>query len=403
MYRVSLVVLIAVIPFSRALISITTVSVFVAALAEFILNRPRVNFRNLSFICLASIVLFCVLDGFRAWNTEEWIRTMETKLPVLIFPFSFLIFQEKLEPHFFRQASVVLCLTVTASALASMYNYFVHYEEINQLVLQSKNVPIIGGMHHITYSVYCAFASILSAMLAFRYRWKMMWVLSAVNFVALHILTARTGLVGFYFSFLVLGLVYILNHRPPKRVLLAGIALILILPVLAFYGIGSFHNRALNTWEDLKVVWHQKDANYQSMGMRVEAAKTAFGIIRKHPLTGVGNSNIKKAMGVQYEANNTNLFLENRILPHNQFIMEATVHGLIGLGVLMLFFLAPLFGYFARQPLLFITLWSLIFFACMFECLFDRQHGILLVSLFWFIYRAFDPGNEKSIERLHPV
>jgi hypothetical protein len=74
--------------------------------------------------------------------------------------------------------------------------------------------------------------------------------------------------------------------------------------------------------------------------------------------------------------------------------MELTVHGVIGLLLLLVFFIYPLFNGFTKLPLLFISLWSLVLFACMFECLFDRQHGIILVSLFWLLF------SNKATEEL---
>jgi O-antigen ligase len=385
---------VAAIPYSRAIISISTALLFVSALAEFSFNKPKTNFRNIYFICLAALVLFCMLDGFRAYSVDEWVKGNEVKLPLVIFPFAIVIFRQKINQSFLQLISVVFCVSITISVLASMFNYANNYDEINQLVLQSKNVPIFGGMHHITYSVFGAFATIVAFVLAYQAKLKWMWIPAIINFVGLHILTARTGLVGFYCTGMLLGFVYFINHNSSKKLVLIGIIAAIALPIAAFFTIGSFHNRAVNTWEDVKVIWNQKDANYQSMGMRVEAAKTSFSIIKKHPIIGVGNSNIKTAMAIQYEVNNTNLFIENRILPHNQFIMELTVHGVIGLLLLLVFFIYPLFNGFTKLPLLFISLWSLVLFACMFECLFDRQHGIILVSLFWLLF------SNKATEEL---
>jgi hypothetical protein len=75
------------------------------------------------------------------------------------------------------------------------------------------------------------------------------------------------------------------------------------------------------------------------------------------------------------------------------------VHGLIGLVIMLLFFLWPVISGINKQPLLFTLLWALILFACFFECLFDRQHGIILIGIFWFIFRDFEP-QKKLIKQL---
>jgi len=390
-FQASLVILVAVLPFSRALISISTGLIFASALAEYFSQKNPISFKNTYFICLASLVLLCILDGFRVYSVSEWVKSMEVKLPLLLLPFGYLVFRSKIKYSFTLLIAGLFCISISVSTIGSIFNYFINYEEINQLVLQSRHVPITGGMHHITFSVYCAFAVFVSSIIALKTGLKWFWIPAIINFIGLHVLTARTGLAGFYFALMVVGFIYFLNHKPKAKYLIASITMAILIPIIAFYSLGSFHNRVINTFEDLKVVVHQKDANYQSMGMRVEATRTAFDIIKKHPFLGVGVSNISHEMSAQYEENNSNLFLENRILPHMQLVMEAAVHGIVGLIILLIFFLTPFSKSFSELPVLFIILWSLIFFACFFECLFDRQHGIILVALFWFFFRDFKP------------
>lgn len=395
LFKISLIVLVVSMPWSRAFTSIATGLLFIAALAEVFINKPKIRFAN-SFIWITGIVLLCLFDGLRVSSVNEWFSCFNIKLPLFLLSFSVFPFRNKYSEDNFKQFSLIFCISVTAATLASSINYGINNKEINALVLQSKPIPILGGMHHITFSVFCAFAVIVSAYYALKHKLNWLWILTGINFIGLHVLAARTGLVGLYFACFVLGVVYILNHKPKIQYLIGSLALICILPIIAFYSIRSFHNRIINSVEDVKVIWNQKDANYQSMGMRVMAAKTAFDLIKKHPVIGVGCSNIKQAMSVQYEENNTNLFIENRILPHNQFIMEAAIHGIIGLLLLSLFFFLPLFNNFTQLPILFIALWSLVLFGCMFECLFDRQHGVILVSLFWFIFLGINPSKNKT-------
>lgn len=396
LFQVATIILMTVLPFSRALISISTGIIFISAVFQFLKYRQPVNFKNVYFVCLGLLVFFCLLDGFRVYSLNEWVKSIEIKLPLLLLPFAYLVFQSTINYRFKLLISTVFCASITTATFGSIYNYIINYEEINRLVLQSRHVPIMGGMHHITFSVYCAFAVCVSAVLAYKTKIRWYWLPAIINFIGLHVLTARTGLAGFYFALLVLGLIYFLKHKPKPVYLIAGLSAAILIPLIAFYTIASFHNRILNTYEDLKVVVQQKDANYQSMGMRIEATKTAFSIIQKHPFIGVGISNISHAMSAQYEENNSNLFLENRILPHMQFVMEAAVHGIIGFIVMLLFFLWPINQGFTNQTVLFTLLWSLILFACFFECLFDRQHGIILVGLFWFIFHDFEPHQKLT-------
>lgn len=348
------------------------------------------------FYVLSGLVLLELLDSLRSASIVEWFAYFNIKLPLLLYSFSILAFAKKLDKRFLVLGGTMYCASVTLTGVLSMIHYFLNYNALNALVLQSKPIPIMGEIHHITFSVFCGFAVILASYLAYVFKIKWLWVLAFLNFLALHILAARTGLTGFYFALAVLGILYIFKNKTNRKVLILGFSLASLLPIAAFYSVPSFHNRVINSIEDLKAIYTQDDANYQSLGMRIEASKTAINLIKKYPVFGIGNSNLRKAMEIQYEEDNTNLFLENRILPHNQFIMETTIHGIAGLLLLILFFAYPLYRGLSKLPVLFVSLWAMILFATMFECLFDRQHGVVIVGLLLFLFSVKITPSEKE-------
>lgn len=377
----------ASLPWSRALTSIFTGILLLLAFAEIYINRIKLA-RNISFYCLIGLVFLCIIDGLRAETIAEWLAYVNIKLPLMLLSFSILVFYPKISDQFLKEISTYFCLAITSTTIASIINYLLNYSALNALVLQSKPIPILGEIHHITFSVFCAFTVFVSSYYAITKRIKWFWVIASINLIGLHILTARTGLAGFYFACIILGIVYLLNHSVKIKWIALSVLSIFILPVIAFFSLHSFHNRIVNSWADISAILHKHDANYQSMGMRIEASRTAIDLAKKHPLLGVGCTNLNKAMAIQYESNHTNLFIENRILPHNQFILETTIHGLFGLFLLLVFFAIPLFYPLKELHVLFIALWSLLLFASMFECIFDRQHGIILIALFWFLYHG---------------
>ncbi len=375
----------ASLPWSRALSSIFTGVLLFLAFAEIFVNRIKLV-RNFGFYCLIGLVFLCILDGFRADSIAQWLAYVNIKLPLMLLSFAILVFNSKISEQFLKEISIYFCLAITSTSIASATNYWLNYSTLNALVLQSKPIPILGEIHHITFSVFCAFAVFVSLYYAITNRIKWLWIIAILNLIGLHILTARTGLLGFYFASILLGIVYIKNNSVKMKWIALSVLAILILPLVAFFSFNSFHNRVVNSWVDIKTILHKHDANYQSLGMRIEASKTAIDLIKKHLLLGVGCTNLNEAMAIQYETNHTNLFIENRILPHNQFILETAIHGIGGLLLLLLFFAMPFIYPFKEWPVLFVALWALLFFASMFECIFDRQHGIILVSVFWFLY-----------------
>lgn len=370
------------IPFSRALLSISGFLILLLSISFF---DKKCLFSNKYYVCLIITTAICLADVIRAEDIKLWANEVFIKLTLLILPLPFILVKEIFENKFIKYILIVFVATVTLSSTISVVNYFINFEELNKLVLQSKNIPIAGGMHHITFSVYCALAVFVSFFAAIYFKTKWLFIFTVLNIINLHILSARTGLAGFYIASLAIAFMATLRNRKLLKYSLPAILVLILLPIVAFFSLKSFQNRIINSIDDLKTTINNTDANYKSMAMRVEATKTAFSIFKKNPIFGVGTGNLRKQMDKEYEIKNTNLFIENRILPHNQFVLEAATHGIVGLIPLFAFVFLPFLSGFKNLPYTFISLWILLFIGFFFECFFERQHGVVLISFFWFI------------------
>ena len=121
-FRLGLLILMAALPFARAFVSIGTGLLFIAALLEFIINRPQSSYRNIYFICITLLFTFCLLDGFRAENMNEWVKEIEIKLPLILCPFAVLQFGPKISGKIIIQTSVVLAISVSICSVLSGIN-----------------------------------------------------------------------------------------------------------------------------------------------------------------------------------------------------------------------------------------------------------------------------------------
>lgn len=378
-----LVFLVISIPFSRAILSITGFFILLLSITFF---DKKCLFSNKYYILLIIITTICLADVIRAEDIKLWAHEVFIKLPLLILPLPFILLKEIFENKFLKYILLVFFVTVSFSSTISVVNYFINFEELNKLVLQSKNIPIAGGMHHITFSVYCALTVFVSFFAAIYFKTKWLFIFTVLNIINLHILSTRTGLVGFYMASFAIAFIATLKNRKLLKYSLPAILFLILLPIAAFFSLKSFQNRITNSIDDLKTTINNTDANYKSMAMRVEATKTAISIFKKNPIFGVGTGNLRKQMDKEYEIKNSNLFIENRILPHNQFVLQAATHGIIGLIPLIAFVFMPLFTGFKNQSYSFISLWILLFIGFFFECFFERQHGVVLISFFWFLF-----------------
>lgn len=279
----------------------------------------------------------------------------------------------------------------------SVSNYFIHRQELDLLLLQSKAIPIFGGMHHIHFGILNAISIlIISYLLLFskhkRYR-GVFATLLIVFLICFHILSSRTGLVSLYASIGVSLVIYAFVKKDYKSSI-AVILVVLAVNALAFSFSSSFKNKFANSVEDIES-WDQSESiNYKSMGMRIESYKNSLEIIKKNMWFGVGTGDMEHVIQVSYEDRNTVLYKENRIGPHNQFLEFGIKYGLLGIIYMLVFF----FYWFKRalKPLDMLLLSSvlLLLFSSQFESLLERQVSIFFTAaLYPILINAFSVEN----------
>ena len=314
------------------------------------------------------------------------------KLPLLLIPFTVFSFKN-MNDNLKQKMIIVFNYAMFLPAVVSVYNYLVNKTLFDDLILQSKPLPVeFGyGLYHIQFSVLLAAAIVLGviALLQNTIRNNQMtfWfllVLVGVNIVSLHVLSARTGLLSLYAAAFVVIYQYFKKIEIKKKVTIS--ALVILLPLLFILFSTSLKNRIFNTYEDLKVTMSGKDANDYSMAMRVAAWYNAFDVIKENPLLGVGVGNVETVLKENFEEFNPQITPQNRKNPHNQFIETAVESGVLNGVLLLLFFGLLLLLKFDEQTKLSLRAIGLLFFtACLFESLLERQStvvGIVMIVAF---------------------
>ncbi|MFT5724929.1 MAG: O-antigen ligase [Bacteroidia bacterium] len=336
-------------------------------------------------------VLLVLLDGFRTNNIETWMNEALLKVSLLIVPIYALLLPR--DTCGARNSWLIFAIVTTSVALISVVNYGVHYEEINALLLQSKHVPIFGNMHHIYFGVFMSLTIWLCYFYYLKHTYKKLWLTLGVLLLCfLHILASRTGLVAFYLGTLVFLLTYAWQSKRFKLVIV-GVSVLLMLPVLGYTLSKSFKNKVTNSVEDLRAVKSGADINYKSLAMRIEAWKTSGRIISNNLLIGVGSDNVTNEMQLQYARDETVLYRENRVGPHNQFIEITIAHGILG-GILLVIIVLFWLTIFRTSPIK-MAMATVLIVSFFLESFLERQQGILVFSFFLFSFIPL-PSREKK-------
>ena len=133
-------------------------------------------------------------------------------------------------------------------------------------------------------------------------------------------------------------------------------------------------------WE-LDASSQKQDPTGHSLTMRFEFWKTAWHIIKKNPLIGVGTGDLEKAMKEQYKTDKTSLNPKWQLHSPNQFLAVGVALGFAGIILFILYLLAPFL--FTKQRSKFFVFFLLIQFLSFFnEDTLETQAGVTFCVFF---------------------
>jgi O-antigen ligase len=374
----SLAVYLGAIHFSPGIASVASILLLVNAAWHF---NENIQIKSLSIAQTLFISVFFVSIGISLLHgcaLNQLLPKLLVRLPVVFLPSLMSFVKHRniiLSKHWYLFALPIFWL-----AIASVCNYAVHYNFLSQMVLESKPLPIYSKVYHIEFSV------IISLVLLILLSWKLeghemkmgginffFYLIFGGLFIALHVLSARTGLLGFWSGVMFMAW----NYR--RRLSLKYI-LVVAAVMVAIVFVPSVKNRIVNTLEDLSAVTHKEDLNDKSFGQRWEAWGAIIHAGKKTPLFGVGQCNIENTMQKSFDELKSDLDAENRISPHNQYLQWFIELGLVGM---VLWIVAVAFTiYTARKWQISIFVFAIalaIGLSITFESLFERQAGILAI------------------------
>jgi len=363
---------------------------------------------NLKKLTSLPVLLFIILwvwiliGGLYSTDTKRWWDICSRKLPLLLLPLGFASVSLTK-----KQVWGILLFfngVITFFAIASTIYYFNHFEAINASLIESKAVPVWpveDGISHIYFGVLMSFSIVNCLYFTLTEKQPVLFNrdrilfcgLGLLNFVIIHLLSARTGLVALYGGLGVLILYTVWQYRRVKMVWLTLVILPLI-PVIAYAALPSFRNKIINSVKDIEINRSGGDINHRSFSMRLEAWKTGIDIIEQHPVTGMGPGDLYREMHAQYDRNQTILWHENRVMPHNQFIENGVQLGLLYVLLLLIVVFWPLLHYKQTNPLQWCVS-ALFFFAMCFESLLERQIGVTAFPLVVFLTGYL--GSNKNL------
>lgn len=322
-------------------------------------------------------------------TSSKWLL----RLPLILLPFS--ARQWNFSGQTGNRLLVFICLFHAWISGASVLQYLSKYRFYNQMVLESKPLPVFSSVYHIEFSLILAVITLIGVFLIWNrqvsHSLKLILIVStALNLLFLHLLSARTGMLAFWSGMVVIIFLQI-RQKGALIILLSSIALVF---TIITFALPTVRNRIVNTLEDATAVIQGGDLNHKSFGQRWVAWGTCIQAIKNKPFTGYGIESVDKALESVYLKQKSSLDRSNWIMPHNQILDLAVQSGVPAAIIFLLFYILAAINALKRRAVLLLAMLTALFLAGNFESILERQAGVLIL-LFAVSVSSCYPFTEK--------
>jgi O-antigen ligase len=217
--------------------------------------------------------------------------------------------------------------------------------------------------------------------------------------VYLHILAAKSGLLSFYIFLTGYGLYLSVIKKK-----WAGIIVILAIPlflVLAVEYMPTFKERKNYMSYTYYMLEHGDKSGTEGDINRLMSYDVAFRLIGQHPLFGVGTGDMLTEMKRGYDKWYPGVEEQEKLLPHNQFLVVALGCGIPAMLLFTIWAFMPL-GLLRRnrQSFFFFIVWLILLLQLLIEPVLEVQFGVFIYVFFILLQRhelpGLHPGNNAA-------
>lgn len=351
--------------------------------------------RHLPMLSFSLLFLIVVWPGWPVEDLDFWFDRLRIKAPFLLAPIAFILLPP-ITRRTYLGVLYFLLIVLFLTCIGVTINYLSHFEEINELLKQGRNIPV--PRHHIRFSILIALGIIAGIYLyqqgffLFR-KWEKTLIagMTLFLFVFIHILSVRSGMVALYFALFVLVVRYILAERRFRMGMLLLAALVAA-PLIAYRLVPSFQAKVAYMRYDWYMYRHGQGGINSDSG-RFASLDAGLSIATDHLLMGVGAANLRKAVREHV----TDLYPGFEVhMPANQFLYVLAGTGLIGLALFVTGFFYPLFAQKNYQDLFFLGLYAILLSSMMTDHSMEASMSVGMACFWLFLSLKYFAG--RSVE-----
>jgi O-antigen ligase len=385
---------------SRAALSITTFTlVGLACIHRDFPAQLKKFFANYFLVAMAGLFFIPLISGLWSNDMKEWSDVIRLKLPLFFLPLAFagswqLTFSQ------WKTIALIFIFLVFAGTGWSSFQYWQDPVAANDEYLRAKLFATPLDDDHVRFSWLVSVAVLTIAVLWKQVSRLLKWILFFTALwlvVYLHLLSARTGLFSLYIIVFYFFVRHLFINRSMKHAVTA-VAVLIILPVLAWFFIPSFQNRIAYFKYDIAYVKRAEYLPGANDGNRFLSIRAGLAVLKEHPL-GVGAGDVENEVFAWYKNNVPGMLETDKIYPASEFLIYGLIAGWPGIIAFTTIMLLPLFVNNLQNRFFWICLNTTAAFSFMFDVGLEVQYGIFsygMIVLWW--WKWFE-SRESGINR----
>ena len=375
----------------RAFLSVSMILFFLVSLMHRRVKEQLINFTRSPLLWGMSILfLLPLVSGLWSEDQKQWQNILRMKLPLVLMPLAFAGSFGILKKNWQQLAYIFIAL-VAAGTAWSMMQYLPDKSAVHAGYLRSTIIQTPLENDHVRFS-WLVHVAILAAVWLF---WKnkiksslYSWFMAAVAIwliLFLHILAARTGLLCFYLSLVIVAIWIIFKKAKP----LFGAVLLIslfVLPVTAYLLLPTFQNRARYFLYDLSYFKKTQYLEGTNDATRVISLKAGWNIMNTYPLKGSGFGDLDLKSKEWYAVHYPQMSEADKILPSSEWLVYGAGCGWPGFIIFTFLMILPLVLKGIKNRLPWYLLSATTAFTLLFDIGLEVQFGVFLYSfimLWW--------------------
>jgi O-antigen ligase len=391
--------------------AIIVLLVFSLVIQTILIGKFKIQY-NIPLFLLLGFYLLNLLGIFWSTDTLDARYSLETKLPMVLFPILFIFYRDFLTKNLIK----ILLLFITGCTVSSVICLSVAFWESISFI--SGNMvfnPIdplhaswaYGGSHfmyinlslflHPTYfaayllfSVCACIFLLRKKILPQKFLNRYLYVSIFLFLIMIYLLSSKSGLICTMLVLIFNAMVQIKQHgRILNKILILAGSFVLILLALQNPRFSSIREVIKNP----NIV-----KNYATTGSvisRVHIWKVGIDIISQNFLTGVGIGDTEDELARKYKTYNYQELYRQKANAHSQFFETFIELGLIGFLLLMALLIYPIKQSRDKGNYLFLFFLFILSFNFLFESMLSKISGAIFFGFFYSVLCVIDNSDLK--------